>query len=199
MAGFSFHHFAGLFRRRTAQKGEAENHHQINSFWISLCLIQWSFIAFQQMVYFPSPLAHTSANRHTLLSVNKLPRQEKNLSPWIYRWFHSRCEANRQSISNTGRHRAQVSSHINHNAWIGNDKTDAVCFLIIGLLDCDTNKHNVKAWISTNKSSNAVSVFRCCDFVCRFSKLKSVWARRSGEREGWERKRKGWMTGCAGR
>lgn len=156
MAGFSFHHFAGLFRRRMAQKGEAENHHQINSFWISLCLIQWSFIAFQQMVYFPSPLAHTSAKRHTLLPFNKLPRQEKNLSPWIYRWFHSRCEASRQSISNTGRHRAQVSSHINHNAWIGNDKTDAVCFLIIGLLDCDTNKHNIKPWISTNKSSNAV-------------------------------------------
>lgn len=111
------------------------------------------------MVYFPS-LPHSPIHLPSAIRCSHLTNSEarENLSPWIYRWFHSRCEASRQSISNTGRHRAQVSSHINHNAWIGNDKTDAVCFSIIGLLDCDTNKHDVKPWISTNKSSNAVLV-----------------------------------------
>jgi hypothetical protein len=81
MAGFSFHHCELRTKEKEKQRrmigsGERkdENHHQINSFGIvpyyTFSYAQWSFIAFQQMVYFL--FFFTSAKRHTLLSFNKL-------------------------------------------------------------------------------------------------------------------------------
>lgn len=84
--GFSFHHSGAVQKTANGGKGEehegtwkrreVENHHQINSFEIVPRCIQWSFIAFQQMVYFLfSPFCICQAPYDVLISQN-FPQQQ---------------------------------------------------------------------------------------------------------------------------
>lgn len=149
----SFRHWrsvGGEMSTKDGRSGEGErteNHHQINSFGIVPCHSQWSFIAFQQMVYFLSLLYICQQTPYAVLICRR------TFTEWKTNSFFSGFPMNLSLISfsieernKKKQHRqkvqkrakkyikhAQVGSHINHNTWIGNDKTNAVCFLIIGL------------------------------------------------------------------